>query len=712
MKQGLWHFHLPHHTSRKFARLVLAASVWAGVTASSSATPFYWDGNSTTANADGGAGIWDSTTLNWDDAVSAGVDAIWGNTNADIANFGGTAGIVTVVAAGAPGGTLELGAMSFTTAGYTVGNVVSNGILDFSFTQGSIDTSTLTAGNATTTINSNLTGTAGLTISANGNLSATGGGASARLVLAGDNTGLTGGIAITSGLVAFSSAAAAGSVATTAGSGNVISLSNGAGLYGAASLTLGNNFSLSSTGGGTLRATSGTTLTLNGVLSGLGGGFNKTDSGTLLLANSANSFTGAVAVQGGTLQLGNLAAGSGTLTYAFPGSALSVASGTTLLLGTASSSNFTATYNFANLIAPIGVSGGTVSFKQTNNTTQNFNGALDISGNSTLSLTPTSFSIHVVNLNRAITGSGTLNFTATGGTGRQFTVAGTGNNFTGNVVLGNAATSTALVLNNPLGPAAWTINNAGWTVSLSNTTHTFASLSSAVAAKIQGTGAATILDVGSGNTDTTYAGVLAQSAGIFSLVKSGTGTLTLTNTSTYTGTTTVNAGTLLVNGSISGSAFAVNGGTLGGTDGTVGPVTVNAGGNVDAGTATTMGTLNIAGPLTLAGNATFEISKSGFTFSNDFLRPSGMLTLGGTLTVTASGDPLVEGDTFHLLDWLGASGSFASYNLPALDPGLAWYTDNLAVDGTLTVVVPEPSALLSVLTGLGALFVRRRPRRG
>ena len=59
------------------------------------------------------------------------------------------------------------------------------------------------------------------------------------------------------------------------------------------------------------------------------------------------------------------------------------------------------------------------------------------------------------------------------------------------------------------------------------------------------------------------------------ITKTGAGTLTLSNTNTYTGATTVNAGTLLVNGSQSGSAVTVNSGAiLGGTNGTVGAISV------------------------------------------------------------------------------------------------------------------------------------------
>src|SRR5207245_5289207 len=87
------------------------------------------------------------------------------------------------------------------------------------------------------------------------------------------------------------------------------------------------------------------------------------------------------------------------------------------------------------------------------------------------------------------------------------------------------------------------------------------------------------IDVAS-STTLTYGGIAAGSGG---LTKTSAGTLTLSGNNTYTGTTTVSAGTLLVNGSQSASAVSVNGGTLGGT-GTVGAITsTGSGGSVAPG---------------------------------------------------------------------------------------------------------------------------------
>ncbi|MGE7415087.1 Calx-beta domain-containing protein [Methylobacterium tarhaniae] len=95
------------------------------------------------------------------------------------------------------------------------------------------------------------------------------------------------------------------------------------------------------------------------------------------------------------------------------------------------------------------------------------------------------------------------------------------------------------------------------------------------------------------------------SPGAGSLLINGPGTVVLGGANTYTGTTTVQAGTLLVNGSTTNSATTVNGGTLGGS-GTTGDVAVlsgalSPGGSPVPGTSTA--TLN-TGSLRLASNAT------------------------------------------------------------------------------------------------------------
>ena len=112
----------------------------------------------------------------------------------------------------------------------------------------------------------------------------------------------------------------------------------------------------------------------------------------------------------------------------------------------------------------------------------------------------------------------------------------------------------------------------------------------------------------SGNAIVT-ANLLAN--GSAGLTMSGGGILTLAGTNTYTGATTINAGTLRINGSTSSSsAVAVNGGgTLGGTGTIGGAVTVAGGassatqGSITLGNGLGTDTLTLTGGLTLGGSA-------------------------------------------------------------------------------------------------------------
>ncbi len=114
------------------------------------------------------------------------------------------------------------------------------------------------------------------------------------------------------------------------------------------------------------------------------------------------------------------------------------------------------------------------------------------------------------------------------------------------------------------------------------------------------------LTVGTLNTNDTVSGVIADGvssaiqtlfadSGVTppsltggSLVKAGTGTLTLSGTNTYTGPTSINAGTLRVNGNqtaATGLVSVASGATLGGSGILGGAVTVADGGHIAPATA-------------------------------------------------------------------------------------------------------------------------------
>jgi fibronectin-binding autotransporter adhesin len=194
-------------------------------------------------------------------------------------------------------------------------------------------------------------------------------------------------------------------------------------------------------------------------------------------------------------------------------------------------------------------------------------------------------------------------------------------------------------------------------------------------------------------------------------LKSNTGALTLTGNSaaTYTGATTVNGGTLLVNGNIAGSTATINvGGTLGGT-GTTGLVNV-LGGSIAPGV--TVGTL-ATGAISLNSAATLklELAQAGaIGGANDLLSVTGNLTLDGTLQVTTlSGFGL---GTYRLINYTGA---LTNNGLDLESAFLAIYPGSLIDTATLgqvnLVVVPEPGAFAGILGGFSVLLGLQRFRR-
>ena len=121
---------------------------------------------------------------------------------------------------------------------------------------------------------------------------------------------------------------------------------------------------------------------------------------------------------------------------------------------------------------------------------------------------------------------------------------------------------------------------------------------------------------GTNNLPSTFSGSIADGTGTVGsggLIKAGTGTLTLASGSNsgFTGPTTVSAGTLLVDGSMTASAVAVNAGTLGGT-GTIGSsVTAIAATNISPGDAPgTTGTLT-TGSVNMKQGGAFNVELGG-----------------------------------------------------------------------------------------------------
>lgn len=194
------------------------------------------------------------------------------------------------------------------------------------------------------------------------------------------------------------------------------------------------------------------------------------------------------------------------------------------------------------------------------------------------------------------------------------------------------------------------------------------------------------------------------------VTKSGAGTLTVSGESNYTGSTSVSAGTLLVSGSLSGTtALNISGGTfrLGGTD----LVNDAASVSLSGGTFSTAGFAETLGAFTLQGTATLDLGNGAsiLHFAN-----SSAAAWTGALSITNWDGSALGGGTDQIF-FGTASGGLASSQLAMIQfinpagfaPGS--YEAGILSTGEI-VAVPEPSAVISLLGGVGLLLGMRRRR--
>jgi autotransporter-associated beta strand protein len=193
---------------------------------------------------------------------------------------------------------------------------------------------------------------------------------------------------------------------------------------------------------------------------------------------------------------------------------------------------------------------------------------------------------------------------------------------------------------------------------------------------------AVTLNAGGGTVDTngndaTLGGAIS---GIGSLTKIGVGTLTLSASSSYSGATAVNAGTLLVNGSIANSAVTVNSGALLAGPGTVGSTTINSGGMFAPGPTSTPGSMTVQGNLAFQSGALYlvQVTPSAASSAN----VTGNATLAGAANALfASGSYMTRNYTI-LSAAGGVNGTFntlTTTNLPASFTASLSYTPTTAI---------------------------------
>jgi hypothetical protein len=166
--------------------------------------------------------------------------------------------------------------------------------------------------------------------------------------------------------------------------------------------------------------------------------------------------------------------------------------------------------------------------------------------------------------------------------------------------------------------------------------------------------------------------------------------------------------TLAVTNRTDGTLTLASGQTLQGSGTVQGNLVASAGSTVAPGTSGATGTLNVSGNAAFNGNTVMKLNGA----SNDGLSAGGTLTYGGTLTLTNISAPLAAGNSFTLFGATGYSGSFATISPATPGAGLAWNTNNLTVNGTISVVSSAPPVPRITSIGLSGTTLTIRGTNG
>ncbi len=576
------------------------------------------------------------------------------------------------------GGTLNYGINAVTVVlssgalAQTAGNITSSTSTSRILSFGGVEAKIFSTGSLG--IGSSVTGTAGFTKSGSGTVS-----------LNTQAKAFTGGITINSGTLALGVTNALASQATTVRAPGTLSVTSGGAASvttlalesgstsgasvttGVGTLTLGGDITQIVTGTGATGAlisgnlalgasrqitvadgVASNDLTISALISGATFGITKQGAGLLALSNNANTYTGQVVINAGTLSATwiNNANGSSSLGTGAANSIINI--GSTGVLKFVGSGAGNVTNRVINLTGSGGTidASGSVALSLTGGITGNTFGLVltgtgsgtesGVIGTTTGTVTKSGSGTWTLSNTNTYTGTTTLN----GGTLVASAAGALGPAAGGNIII-QPTSGTAILDLTAIG--SLTNTNVGTNIQLNSSTGTAQLNTSALfstAKAISLTGSNNVFSVAANTT--TLSGVLSGTG----FTKAGTGTLTLSNINTYTGATILNAGTLTA--SIAGALGPAAGGNIiiQPTSGTaildltaIGSLTnTNVGTNIQFDSSTGTAQLNISTSFITAKAISLTGANNVFSVAAaNKITVNGAITGTGGLTKTGAG---------------------------------------------------------------------------
>ncbi|WP_313899039.1 S8 family serine peptidase [Methylobacterium sp. J-072] len=194
-----------------------------------------------------------------------------------------------------------------------------------------------------------------------------------------------------------------------------------------------------------------------------------------------------------------------------------------------------------------------------------------------------------------------------------------------------------------------------------------------------------------GSGSSTYAGTIVDGGSATTLTKIGTGTLNVTGSGRFSGPTTIQQGTLALNGAWTSPVTVAAAGTLRGTGTIAAPVAVA--GALRPGNSP--GTLTVAGPVSFAPGSVLGLDIDGTGTGAGAGNSSRLLALGPSGTVAANGTlvPVLRGIT----------GNAGNGFTPALGQRFSVLVAQAGLGGSFSGLA-QPAAGLAAATRFDALY--------